>query len=90
MIRPAVLTDFNRFLRQRRQEIAKTQAEIAAACGLTVISITMIEAGQRRLSLERVPQLAKALQVPPQMLGWLALRCRYPQLTASLIPAEAQ
>ena len=89
MLRPAVRNDFNRFLRQRRQELEKTQAEIAQACGLTVMSITMIEAGQRRLSLERVPQLAKALQVPPQMLGWLALRCRYPQFTAALKPEAA-
>jgi len=60
-------TDFSRFLRRRRQELDKTQMEIAQACGLTVMSITMIEAGQRRLSLERVPRLAEVLQVRPAL-----------------------
>jgi transcriptional regulator with XRE-family HTH domain len=77
-------TDFSRFLRRRREELAKTQAEIAHSCGLTEMSITLVEAGRRRLSLERVPRLAAALQVAPAELCLLALRCRYPELAATL------
>jgi transcriptional regulator with XRE-family HTH domain len=83
-------TDFSRFLRRRRDELALTQAEIAQVCGLTEMSITLVEAGRRRLALERVPRLAEALQVPPAELCLLALRCRYPQLTAALTVGEAQ
>jgi len=82
--------DFSRFLRRRRQELAKTQAEIAQACGLTEMSITLVEAGRRRLALERVPRLADALQVIPSELCLLALRCRYPELTAALVAREMQ
>ncbi len=83
-------SDFSRFLRQRREALAMTQAEIAQACGLTEMSVTLIEAGQRRLALERVPRLAEALQVPPAELCLLALRCRYPELTAALTAREVQ
>ena len=81
--------EFTRFLRRRRNELSKTQAEIAQACGLTVMSITLVEAGRRRLALERIPRLAAALQVPAGELGLLALRCRYPQLTEALPTAAA-
>jgi transcriptional regulator with XRE-family HTH domain len=83
-------TEFTRFLRRRRNELFKTQAEIAQACGLTVMSITLVEAGRRRLALERVPRLAEALQVPAAELCLLALRCRYPELTAALMAGGAQ
>ncbi len=83
-------SDFSRFLRRRRDELELTQAEIAQACGLTEMSITLVEAGRRRLSLERVPRLAAALQVPPAELCLLALRCRYPELTAALTLGDGQ
>ena len=83
-------TDFTRFLRQRRQELAKTQAQIAQACGLSEMSITLVEGGRRRLALERVPRLAQVLQVDPTELCLLALRCRYPELTAALTVREVQ
>jgi transcriptional regulator with XRE-family HTH domain len=82
--------DFTRFLRQRRQELAMTQSEIAMACGLSEVFITSIETGRRRLDLERVPRLAAALQIPPSELCLLALRCRYPQLTAALTEQEVR
>lgn len=82
--------DFTRFLRQRRQELDKTQAEIAQACGLTEMSITLVEGGRRRLALERVPRLAVALQVDSPELCLLALRCRYPELTAALTEQDMQ
>lgn len=85
-----MINDFSRFLRRRRQELEKTQLEIANACGLTVMSITLVEAGRRRLALERVPRLAAALQVSPSELSLLALRCRFPELTAALTVQEAQ
>ena len=82
--------DFARFLRHRRQELSLTQAAIAQACGLTEMSITLVEGGRRRLALDRVPSLAVALQVDPPELCLLALRCRYPELTAALTVREMQ
>lgn len=83
-------TEFSRFLRQRRQELGKTQIEIADACGLTQMSITLVEGGRRRLALERVPRLAAALQVDPPELCLLALRCWHPELSAALTMPEVQ
>ena len=82
--------DFTRFLRHRRQELDLTQADIAQACGLTEMSITLVEGGRRRLALDRVPRLAEVLQVSPAELCLLALRCRYPELTAALTMQEVQ
>jgi DNA-binding XRE family transcriptional regulator len=81
--------EFTHFLRRRRQELAMTQSELAAACGLSSISITLIEAGRRRLALERIPRLAEVLQVPAGELCLLALRCRYPKLTEVLTTGAA-
>jgi transcriptional regulator with XRE-family HTH domain len=83
-------TEFSRYVRRRRQELAKTQAEVAAACELTVMSITLLEGGKRGLALERVPRLADALQIAPAELCMIALRCRFPKLAAALITQEGQ
>lgn len=79
---------FTRFIRKRRQQLNKTQAEVARACGLSEESITLVEGGHRRLGLERVPRLAEALQVDAAQLCHMALAARAPQFAAALEQAH--
>ena len=76
--------EFTRFIRRRRRALGKTQAEIARACGLTEISITLVEGGRRHLGLDRVPLLAAALDVDAAELCRMALADQLPALAAAL------
>lgn len=52
----------------------KTQAEIAAEAGFANANMmSMLKSGKNKLPLDRVPSLAKALEVDPAMLMRLAL-----------------
>jgi len=81
--------EFTRFIRSRRHELNKTQAEVASACGLSSESITLVEGGRRRLGLERVPRLAEALQVDAAQLCHMALAARAPQFAAAIEQAHS-
>ena len=74
--------EFTRFIRRRRRALGKTQAAIARACGLTEISITLVEGGH--LGLDRVPLLAAALDVDAAELCRMALADQLPALAAAL------
>ncbi len=76
------------YIRQRRQELDKTQREIALACGVTPDYIALIEAGVRRLELQRVPYLADALNVDRAELCRRALAERAPRFYRELFPAS--
>lgn len=78
------MNEFRCFIRRRRRALGKTQSEIARACGLTEISITLVEGGRRRLGLERVPLLAAALEVDAAELCRLALADQLPAFAAAL------
>lgn len=84
MLKMNTNSDFAAFVRGRRLALGKTQADIAGACGLSEQSITLIEAGRRHISWERVPSLAIALEVGSSELCLLALRARCPQFAAAL------
>ena len=77
-------TELARFVRLHREQLGKTQREVAEACGISQMAMALIEGGRRRLALERVPLLAHALLVDPKELGWVALRCRHPKFAAAL------
>ncbi|RUT28235.1 XRE family transcriptional regulator [Arsenicitalea aurantiaca] len=69
-------TPLTQFLERRILELkpVKTQAEIAAAAGFTSPNmLAMIKLGDAKLPLDRVPALAKALDVDPARLLQLAL-----------------
>ncbi|KPQ05855.1 MAG: hypothetical protein HLUCCA12_13825 [Rhodobacteraceae bacterium HLUCCA12] len=52
----------------------KTQAEIASEAGFANANMmSMLKSGKNKLPLDRVPSLAKALEVDPAMLMRLAL-----------------
>jgi predicted ATPase/DNA-binding XRE family transcriptional regulator len=57
---------FGAWLRQCRQTLDLTQAELAAQVGCTRITIAKIEAGERRPSKQVAARLAEALALPPE------------------------
>ena len=76
---------FSTFVRRRRQELSKTQREVAQACQVTPEMITQIEAGRRRPDPERVPCLADALETDRKELCHLAARTWQPSFYAELM-----
>ncbi|MHA6324551.1 helix-turn-helix domain-containing protein [Roseivivax sp. CAU 1753] len=69
-------TPLARFLRQRILELSakKTQREIAVEAGFTNPNfLSMLKNGQNKLPLDRVLDLAKALETDPARLFLLAL-----------------
>ena len=77
---------FCRFLRHRRLQLGITQAEVAAAAGIASPDfISLVEQGRRRLELERVPRLARLLQLDPAELCRMALVDRAPHFAAQLL-----
>lgn len=79
------LTEFQRFIRERRLSLKKSQAEIAHAIGVgSPEFITMVEGGKRRIDLDRVPNLARALNSDPRSLCKLALRETAPEVYRTL------
>ncbi len=66
----------------------KTQAEIASQAGfINVNMLSQIKAGTNRLPIDRVPALAKALDVDPAYLLLLALEQRVGSTEAQAIVA---
>ena len=55
-------------IRQRRQQLNLTQAEVADKLGVTADCITLAELGYRRLDLDRMQALADALNLNRRQL----------------------
>ncbi|MCC5970118.1 MAG: XRE family transcriptional regulator [Pararhodobacter sp.] len=69
--KPHADTRLAKFVTQRISDLngAKTQAEIAIDAGfLNANVLSMIKSGSTKLALDRVPQLAKALDCDPALL----------------------
>jgi len=69
--KPHADTRLAKFVSQRIADLSgtKTQAEIAADAGfLNANVLSMIKSGSTKLALDRVPQLAKALECDPAFL----------------------
>lgn len=74
--KPYATTRLTKFLEKRILELrsTKTQADIAAEAGYTNVNmLSIIKVGGSRLAIDRVPALAKALDVDPARLLQLAL-----------------
>lgn len=76
---PYASTRLTQFIDQRIGELHhKTQAEIAKEAGFRNANfITMLKTGSSKLALDRVPSLAKALDVDPAFLLRLAIEQSY-------------
>lgn len=87
---PFADTRLSKFIERRVLELrpAKTQGDIARQAGFTRPNyFSMIKTGVTRLPLDRVPALAKALEVDPTRLFMLALEQRGGDTTESAIRA---
>jgi transcriptional regulator with XRE-family HTH domain len=73
------------FMRQRRLELNLRQKDVAEAIGSTADFVSLLEAGERRLDLDKVPLLADVLQAK---CAW-ALWDRCPQLFLEIFAAES-
>jgi transcriptional regulator with XRE-family HTH domain len=72
------------FLRRRRTELKLLQADIAEALNVTPESVTLWEAGRRRMELSKLPRLAEVLQVDAKALCARALAEFHPLFYRSL------
>ncbi len=61
----ASLVEFGRRVRELREQAGLTQAEVAAASGITRAALSTIEAGKRDLGVSRLAALAAALGIEP-------------------------
>ncbi len=83
---------FSDFVRWRRQQVGKTQRQVAQACGVVPEMITSVESGRRRPDPDRLPLLADALEVNRSDLCRLALETWHPDFYAELVgePVSSQ
>lgn len=85
---PYASTRLAQFIDQRIGELhRKTQADIAKEAGFKNANfITMLRTGSSKLALDRVPMLAKALEVEPAFLMRLAIEQSYgPEMLQILV-----
>ena len=61
-IRHPIVAQFGTTLRERRRAAGMTQAELAAAAGLSRSYLSEVECGRESISLERAARLADALE----------------------------
>ncbi len=83
-------SDFSHNIRKRREQLGKTQLQVGEACGVTGDCITLVEAGRRRLDLERIPLLADVLELDRATLCRQALRDRSPHFYTELFGDHGQ
>ena len=74
-------------IRRRRSDLHLSQKALGQLIGVTGELICFVEAGQRRLNLDRMPDLASALGCDPKKLCRLALQEAAPALYAELFAA---
>jgi transcriptional regulator with XRE-family HTH domain len=77
------------FLRRRRLQLGRTQKEVAQIIGVTPDYISLLESGERRLDLDRIPRLADALDAERGDVCAWALLDRCPQLFAEIFSVES-
>lgn len=75
---PAFEGRFSRLIRQRREELHLTQQQVADVLDVSPDFLSLVESGERRLSLDNVALLAHALAITPSFLCRLALHERSP------------
>lgn len=77
------------FVRNRRRDLNKTQRTVADRVGVTSDFISLVESGERRMDLDKIPQLADALEVDRTELCRRALAERAPSLYRILFDEQA-
>jgi transcriptional regulator with XRE-family HTH domain len=63
----------SRFIRRRRAELQLTHQQLADLIQVSPGFVSLAESGHRRLDLDRIPQLADALETDRTYLCWMAV-----------------
>ena len=63
----------SRFIRHRREELRLTHQQLADLIQVSPGFVSLVESGHRRLDLDRIPQLADALETDRTYLCWMAV-----------------
>ncbi len=82
------LVPLNVFLRQRREKLNLKQADIAEQLRVTPVTVGHWEGGQRRIMIDKLPRLARILEVDARTLCGMALRDFHPAVYAVLFQCE--
>ena len=61
------------FIRRRRAELQLTHQQLADLIQVSPGFVSLVESGHRRLDLDRIPQLADALETDRTYLCWMAV-----------------
>jgi transcriptional regulator with XRE-family HTH domain len=69
---------FSDLIRRRREQLHLTQQQVADVLDVSPDFLSLVESGQRRLSLDNVAMLAHALALKPSSLCRMALHERAP------------
>lgn len=77
------------FIRRRRLQLGLTQKAVAQIIGVTADFISLLESGERRLDLDRMPRLADALGAERGDVCAWALLDRCPELFAEIFSVES-
>lgn len=81
---------FGAIIRARRTELGLTQEAVAAAAGWTAAEMVgLVEAGRRSPNFDRIPALAKKLEMNAADLCLVALAESYPIFYATIFPSTA-
>jgi transcriptional regulator with XRE-family HTH domain len=82
-------TTVRELIRARRGELGLSQRAVGRAIGVSGEAICFVEAGQRKLHLDKVPALAAALEYDRKELCRMALREHFPKLFSELFDAAS-
>jgi transcriptional regulator with XRE-family HTH domain len=63
----------SRYIRHRREELRLTHQQLADLIQVSPGFVSLVESGHRRLDLDRIPQLADALETDRTYLCWMAV-----------------
>ncbi len=77
-------TKLKKLIRERREALGLTQADLARYLGVQPEFICLIEGGRRRPDLDRLPRLAEVLDLDAGRLCRLAIYERAPRCYAAL------
>ena len=82
---------FHEVIRNRRRQLQRSQREVARAVGIQSADfISLVEKGQRRIDLDRIPALAAVLDLDVHQLCRQALALSAPRMAEALFGAEVQ
>lgn len=81
-------TTFGGIIKSRRNQMGLTLAQLGFELGITGEFLSQVESGKRALNLDRVPGLARILDLDAAGLCRVALATQYPVIYSVLFPTQ--